>query len=127
MRFEISEELKEYVNDSDYDRETKDFIIQALRLELQRDKLNAKHYTKDYDELICVDLLCHGVPSNKVFKDYVRYLEDKHHGKLVSINFRDKEKNGWSITLSYDISRRKKLIMNSPSSGSCPFLPPRHP
>ena len=52
MRFEISEELKEYVNDSDYDRETKDFIIQALRLELQRDKLNAKHYTKDYDELI---------------------------------------------------------------------------
>lgn len=52
MRFEISEELKEYVNDADYDKETKDFIIQALRLELQRDKLNAKHYTKDYDELI---------------------------------------------------------------------------
>ena len=52
MRFEISEELKDYVNNSDYDKETKDFIIQALRLELQRDKLNAKHYTKDYDELI---------------------------------------------------------------------------
>ena len=52
MRFEISEELKEYVNESDYDKETKDFLIQALRLELQRDKLNAKHYTKDYDELI---------------------------------------------------------------------------
>ena len=52
MRFEISEELKEYVNESDYDRETKDFLIQALRLELQRDKLNAKHYTKEYDELI---------------------------------------------------------------------------
>ena len=52
MRFEISEELKEYVNESDYDKETKDFLIQALRLELQRDKLNAKHYTKEYDELI---------------------------------------------------------------------------
>lgn len=52
MRFEISEELKEYVNESDYDRETKDFLIQALRLELQRDKLNAKHYSKEYDELI---------------------------------------------------------------------------
>lgn len=52
MKFEISEELKEYVKNSDYDTETKDFLIQALRLELQRDKLNAKHYTKDYDELI---------------------------------------------------------------------------
>lgn len=52
MRFEISEELKEYVNESDYDKLTKDFLIQALRLELQRDKLNAKHYSKEYDELI---------------------------------------------------------------------------
>ena len=52
MRFEIREELKEYVNNSGYDRDIRDFLIQALRLELQRDKLNAKHYTKDYDELI---------------------------------------------------------------------------
>ena len=52
MRFEISEELKEYVNDSDYDKETKDFIIQALRLELQKDKLKSKQYSKDYNELI---------------------------------------------------------------------------
>ena len=52
MKFEISEELKDYVKNSEYDEETKDFLIQALRLELQRDKLNAKHYTKEYDELI---------------------------------------------------------------------------
>ena len=52
MKFEISEELKEYVKNSDYDTETKDFLIQALRLELQRDKLNAKQYAKDYDALI---------------------------------------------------------------------------
>ena len=52
MRFEISEELKDYVKNSEYDEETKDFLIQALRLELQRDKLNAKHYSKEYDELI---------------------------------------------------------------------------
>ena len=52
MKFEISEELKEYVKNSDYDNETKDFLIQALRLELQRDKLNAKQYAKDYDALI---------------------------------------------------------------------------
>lgn len=52
MKFEISEELKEYVNKSEYDKVTKDFLIQALRLELQRDKLNAKHYTKEYDEKI---------------------------------------------------------------------------
>ena len=52
MKFEISEELKNYVKDSDYDKVTKDFLIQALRLELQLDKLHAKHYSKEYDAKI---------------------------------------------------------------------------
>ena len=52
MKFEISEELKNYVKESDYDNVTKDFLIQALRLELQLDKLDAKHYSKEYDAKI---------------------------------------------------------------------------
>lgn len=47
---------------------------------------------KDYDNLICVDVVCHGVPSPKLWREYVRFQESKH-GKLEQINFRAKEES----------------------------------
>lgn len=43
----------------------------------------------DYDNLLLVDLVCHGVPSPKLWKSYVDYLEARH-GKLEYVNFRSK-------------------------------------
>lgn len=64
-----------------------------------------KNYLKkEYENLYTMDFICHGVPSSKMFLAYIAYLEKKHGGKLIDINFRNKEKYGWSITLSYDIS-----------------------
>ena len=35
-----------------------------------------KAYIKnDYDNLICIDLICHGVPSPKLFQKYIKELE----------------------------------------------------
>lgn len=48
---------------------------------------------KEYNNLICIDVVCHGVPSPKLWKEYVVYQEKKH-GKLQSVNFRCKDK-GW--------------------------------
>lgn len=45
---------------------------------------------RDYENLICVDVICHGVPSPKLWKAYVKELE-KDNGKLKNINFRYKE------------------------------------
>ncbi|NLJ70776.1 MAG: 4Fe-4S dicluster domain-containing protein [Clostridiaceae bacterium] len=51
---------------------------------------------KKYDEdlLVLVDIVCHGVPSPKIWKDYVSFIEKKYHGKLEDYSFRDKEV-GW--------------------------------
>ncbi|WP_199670977.1 MULTISPECIES: Coenzyme F420 hydrogenase/dehydrogenase, beta subunit C-terminal domain [Clostridia] len=49
---------------------------------------------EDYDNLICVDVICHGVPSPVLWKKYAQYQEKKYNGKLIDINFRCKEK-GW--------------------------------
>ena len=47
---------------------------------------------KDYPKLLTVDVICHGVPSPKVWK---RYLEEISHGRIIkSIKFRDKV-TGW--------------------------------
>lgn len=48
---------------------------------------------KDYDNLLLVDVLCHGVPSPGVFEDYLAYLGEKFGAKPVSVNFRNKEKS----------------------------------
>jgi len=45
---------------------------------------------QQYDNLLCVDLVCHGVPSQKVFDHYIDYLQDKHRGYLSSYEFRHK-------------------------------------
>lgn len=56
-----------------------------------------KYLKKDYESLYCVDLVCHGVPSPKVFEDYLNYQREKNDGaEPVSINFRYK-KPCWSV------------------------------
>lgn len=53
-----------------------------------------KFLRKDYDNLITVDLFCHGVPSPMVWE---RFLEEEiatPHTQLKSISFRDKV-SGW--------------------------------
>lgn len=50
---------------------------------------------KEYDNLLCVDVICHGVPSPVLWKKYAEYQEKKNDGKLKSINFRCKD-DSWT-------------------------------
>lgn len=45
---------------------------------------------KNYDNLFCVDVICHGVPSPFLWKKYVEYVEAKNNALLIDINFRCK-------------------------------------
>lgn len=47
-------------------------------------------------KLICVDVICHGVASPKVWDDFITYVERKEGKSLNSVNFRDKLVFGWS-------------------------------
>lgn len=50
---------------------------------------------KDYENLFVIDVLCHGVPSPKLFADYLDYLSKQYDGgKPISVNFRNKQR-GW--------------------------------
>lgn len=46
------------------------------------------------EKLITCDVVCHGVPSPKVFKDYQNVLERKYKSKIKEINFRYKNRYG---------------------------------
>lgn len=51
---------------------------------------------KHYDNLITVDIICHGVPSFSAFKKYTQFYEDKHKIKLRNYIFRTSNKFGGS-------------------------------
>lgn len=59
-----------------------------------------KHYFNNIlpENLYTVGLICHGVPSPKIFSEYVAIEEKKVGKKIKDIVFRDKE-NGWKMPL----------------------------
>ena len=48
----------------------------------------------DFPNLFCVDLICLGVPSPKVWKRYKMYREEREESEIIRSNFRNKT-NGW--------------------------------
>lgn len=54
------------------------------------------HYLiKKYDKLYTQDIICHGVPSPKVWKKYLEYQKNNNSKIIKKISFRDKDE-GWS-------------------------------
>jgi len=54
-----------------------------------------KHFLgKEYEKLLTVDVVCHGTPSPKVWRWYLKKLEKDQHLSISTISFRNKD-NGW--------------------------------
>ncbi len=52
--------------------------------------------TQVNENLLLVDIICHGVPSLHFFRSYIQYYEGKIKGKIVDFKFRDKS-GGWGL------------------------------
>lgn len=64
---------------------------------------------KEYEKLVTVDLLCHGVPSQKMLNESLAGLAEKR--PIAKIDFRDKN-YGWEslgMTISYADGARQRL------------------
>ena len=72
---------------------------------------------KGYANLYTCDLVCHGVPSPKVFEKYKSYMERQQAAKLQRITFRHKE-YGWklySVALEFsNATEYKKTLREDP-------------
>lgn len=60
---------------------------------------------KDYDTLLTSDLVCHGVPSQWLFDQHIKYLEEKYKGKVSNYHFRNNE--GWGGCEIFDLTNHK--------------------
>lgn len=95
---------------------------------------------KEYDNLLCLDIVCHGVPSPAVWKKYLEWQERKVKAKIVAVDFRNKSNFGWRAhieTLTMDNGEKvssgifKELFYGHnvlrPSCYECPFKSVMHP
>ena len=59
-----------------------------------------KHYVREIDtsKLFTIDIICHGVPSSKLFQDYIDGLSSNR--MVISFQFRDKT-YGWGLNAKY--------------------------
>lgn len=83
--------------------------------------------------LYIVDIICHGVPSPIVWHDYLSYMKKKKGEKIISVNFRDKSKNGWKDhweSLTFNSGKKYSRLFTElfyrdiclrPSCGECHY------
>lgn len=50
---------------------------------------------KEYENLFRVDLICHGVPSPQIWREFVENIENEKHSKCNSVSFRNRTLEGW--------------------------------
>lgn len=95
---------------------------------------------KEYSNFFCVDIVCHGVPSTAVWKNYLHWQEQKNHGKAVKVDFRNKKDFGWrdhveTIGFENGKSTNSRVFRNlfyghmilRPSCYECPYKSVMHP
>ncbi len=101
-----------------------------------------KYLDKEYDNLIIMDLICHGTPSAKLWKKYITYQEKKYKSKIQKAYFRNKTYGYHSGTMKLVFENGKvyygsarvdfmlksffKEISSRPSCYNCNFKSRKH-
>lgn len=62
---------------------------------------------KEYDNLLTIDLVCHGVPSPLIFKEHLKYIENRYGSCLKDYKFRGKKRSGWRAYIKYVFKKHK--------------------
>ena len=90
--------FKEIVNWLNQNPDKKMLVVgtgcQIAGLDLLLKKTNLREHT------VLVDLVCHGVTSSGLWKNFVQNLEQQNNGKITYVTFKDKD-NGWENPLAY--------------------------
>lgn len=95
---------------------------------------------KNYDSLLTVDIVCHGVPSPKVWEAYLHWQEKRAGSIVKNVDFRNKTDFGWAphietLTMGDGQKVNSEVFKNifyghnvlRPSCYRCPYKSIHHP
>lgn len=66
-----------------------------------------KYLGKDYKYLLCIEFICHGVPSPKVWRKYLEMIKKKLGGSIVKVLFREKSVGGGELIMFIESDNHK--------------------
>lgn len=97
----------------------------------------------EYNNLLCVDILCHSVPSPVVWKSHVSMHEKANNAECIEADFRNKKEFGWGAHIeTLYLKKNEKVIsdhntdfvklfykafITRPSCSKCPYKSINHP
>lgn len=73
------------------------------------------------ENLITVDIICHGVPSRKMYNRFLEWYEQKKNLVIEEFHFRSKSKHGWSLTYKVNYKRQDKYSKIEKIATLCPY------
>lgn len=94
---------------------------------------------KEYDNLYTIDIVCHGVPSPKIWDDFLTMREKEYGQPIKAVNFRNKRKYGWKAngeTITFEnrkVSSKiycklfTRSVMFRPSCYNCAYVNKNRP
>ena len=93
-----------------------------------------------YDNLLTIDIICHGVPSPLIWQKYIKWQELRKKSKVLHADFRNKRDFGWRKHIETLYFENKKYTNNNlysklfynhsflrPSCYKCPYKSIIHP
>ena len=72
--------------------------------------------SRDYSNLYCVEVVCHGTPSPLLWRTYLDFLEKKHRDIIRSVQFRNKA-SGWrkyGLALDGETLHQNQTVSDDP-------------
>lgn len=70
----------------------------------------SSYLEKEYERLITIDIVCHGVPSPALFERYIKELSNGKKGQVKTYRFRTRQikgKSAYISTIEYKAGKRK--------------------
>lgn len=77
-----------------------------------RSFLSKKSYS---GQLVTCDLICHGTPSNRLFREYIAFLERKSGKKVVGYCHRPKDR-GWGVHIEKAVTEDGSVLYDTVES-----------
>lgn len=68
---------------------------------------------KKFDNLLTIDLICHGTPDYTIFNEYSKYILKAKYNKAVYAKFRESTSDGINYTINY-VGNNENSLSNNP-------------